>query len=488
MTEQNRTANTHAPDEKPESPADAVRNVEQRYGRPRSKAAPRSETSEAGLQPGDTKPIVSFARGALSAPIADRRGIDGAEMKKGNAMQSRNQKGGPSLWAMQTWLLLAACALLPACVSKADWPSECDAPSDVGYSYITAAPSEVQLDYASDSQVVTICNTSGFTVTWYARCSEPIIMLPAATGVLVPLECRDVIIQGIGDGLEPGAYPATVEFCNIATEAPEPTPTPDPVVWTGYGPENSTTPDPDQSKWTVTKLTAQTGDPATNRHILRSWTGGNLSGRLRTDHVNGGAGIVWCVVIEGDVLIYHRIRWCQWTELVYSPHGPGETAWLGARPPPNTWVRFRIETAATELRVKTWWEGGTEPDTWTIIANANGETSGLVGLWTMGSGEKVLELDDTEPSPTPTPEPDNCPADPNKTEPGVCGCGVPDDDTDGDGVPDCLDLCPADGTKVAPGRCGCGTPDYTADLDLDCDVDLADYAEFERQLDGSGPQ
>lgn len=38
---------------------------------------------------------------------------------------------------------------------------------------------------------------------------------------------------------------------------------------------------------------------------------------------------------------------------------------------------------------------------------------------------------------------DGCPADSDKTEPGVCGCGVPDADADGDGVPDCVDNCPA---------------------------------------------
>lgn len=37
---------------------------------------------------------------------------------------------------------------------------------------------------------------------------------------------------------------------------------------------------------------------------------------------------------------------------------------------------------------------------------------------------------------------DNCPFDPNKTDPGICGCGVPDDDSDGDGIADCLDNCP----------------------------------------------
>jgi hypothetical protein len=32
---------------------------------------------------------------------------------------------------------------------------------------------------------------------------------------------------------------------------------------------------------------------------------------------------------------------------------------------------------------------------------------------------------------------DNCPSDPNKINPGICGCGVSDVDSDGDGTPDC---------------------------------------------------
>jgi hypothetical protein len=45
---------------------------------------------------------------------------------------------------------------------------------------------------------------------------------------------------------------------------------------------------------------------------------------------------------------------------------------------------------------------------------------------------------------------DACPSDPNKTEPGTCGCGVPDNDGDSDTLADCFDNCP-------------GVPNFTQD-------------------------
>ncbi len=108
---------------------------------------------------------------------------------------------------------------------------------------------------------------------------------------------------------------------------------------------------------------------------------------------------------------------------------------------------------------------------------------------------------------------DGCPNDPNKTAPGICGCGVADTDSDGDGIANCNDNCPnvsgqqgsscndnnactindvlnascvcvgtfqdtdGDGTcnandgcpndpnKIAPGICGCGVADTDSDGD-----------------------
>ncbi|MCK6457948.1 MAG: lamin tail domain-containing protein [Phycisphaerae bacterium] len=69
---------------------------------------------------------------------------------------------------------------------------------------------------------------------------------------------------------------------------------------------------------------------------------------------------------------------------------------------------------------------------------------------------------------------DNCPMDPNKTEPGICGCGISDVDTDGDGTPDCNDGCPNDPNKVAPGVCGCGVVEDTGDSDGDGTINCLD--------------
>jgi CSLREA domain-containing protein len=82
---------------------------------------------------------------------------------------------------------------------------------------------------------------------------------------------------------------------------------------------------------------------------------------------------------------------------------------------------------------------------------------------------------------------DLCPADPNKHAPGLCGCGLPDTDVDGDGAPACLDLCPNDPGKQAPGLCGCGVADGDTDGDLvpDCLDNCGGTANLD-QADANG--
>ncbi len=65
---------------------------------------------------------------------------------------------------------------------------------------------------------------------------------------------------------------------------------------------------------------------------------------------------------------------------------------------------------------------------------------------------------------------DACPDNPNKTEPGQCGCDVPDTNSDSDPIADCNDLCPLDSKKIEPQVCGCGIHDEDSDNDgtMDC--------------------
>ena len=51
---------------------------------------------------------------------------------------------------------------------------------------------------------------------------------------------------------------------------------------------------------------------------------------------------------------------------------------------------------------------------------------------------------------------DSCPDDPAKTEPGACGCGIPDVDANGNGIPDCIELPTPPGPPLFWPFCGFG--------------------------------
>jgi hypothetical protein len=81
--------------------------------------------------------------------------------------------------------------------------------------------------------------------------------------------------------------------------------------------------------------------------------------------------------------------------------------------------------------------------------------------------------------------PDLCPDDPDKFDPGICGCGVPDDDTDEDGEMDCIDT----------DDDGDGMPDLWEEFygldplvdDADDDFDGDGHTNFEEYEGGSDP-
>ena len=68
---------------------------------------------------------------------------------------------------------------------------------------------------------------------------------------------------------------------------------------------------------------------------------------------------------------------------------------------------------------------------------------------------------------------DLCPDDPTKTEPGICGCGESDRDSDKDGTANCVDECPTDPDKTVPELCGCGY------LETTCSKECQEAAERE---------
>jgi ELWxxDGT repeat protein len=79
---------------------------------------------------------------------------------------------------------------------------------------------------------------------------------------------------------------------------------------------------------------------------------------------------------------------------------------------------------------------------------------------------------------------DACSQDRGKTAPGICGCGTSDIDTDSDGIVDCQESCSKDPEKTAPGLCGCGVSD--ADTDGDGTADCKDECPQDAQKTAAG--
>jgi hypothetical protein len=64
---------------------------------------------------------------------------------------------------------------------------------------------------------------------------------------------------------------------------------------------------------------------------------------------------------------------------------------------------------------------------------------------------------------------------------------VAETDSDGDGMPDCVDGCPRDAVKTAAGACGCGTPDTDSDGDGLSDCVDDNSADAQPDQTNAGP-
>jgi len=129
--------------------------------------------------------------------------------------------------------------------------------------------------------------------------------------------------------------------------------------------------------------------------------------------------------------------------------------------------------------------------TGTNDADANSYQSNDSGILLDGGSSKEdasgpdTDTDSESPPIDASVDGDDCPDDPDKTAPGVCGCGVPDTDEDDDGTLECEDACPQDDSKTEPGVCGCGNEE-PSDSDatmIDC---VKSHLIHRYSFDGTG--
>lgn len=135
----------------------------------------------------------------------------------------------------------------------------------------------------------------------------------------------------------------------------------------------------------------------------------------------------------------------------------------------------RLNTAAIEPILNVTNRGG--------IILGSGQSSQLDEVMIFDKAMTVSEICDIKGGNYP---PDACPNDPNKVVPGICGCGVPDTDTDGDGAADCNETCDTDPAKTSPGVCGCGVSDADSDADGTADCNDACPSDAQNDADGDG--
>lgn len=148
----------------------------------------------------------------------------------------------------------------------------------------------------------------------------------------------------------------------------------------------------------------------------------------------------------------------------YSPLAPGGASYLAIQ---GTSMAAPVVTGAIVLlsSQRPYLSGSRLKE---ILFNTADEWSSLQSLV---SGSRFINVSAMLSAPDPA---DSCPSDPNKIDPGICGCGVEENftDSDGDNTSNCVDGCPSDPNKTSAGSCGCGVSD--TDLNLNDVPDCID--------------
>jgi len=224
--------------------------------------------------------------------------------------------------------------------------------------------------------------------------------------------------------------------------------------------------------------TIATRSTATNIHAhyvgtgANAWSGYTFSGRMMVSTSGGGIGVTFLSDYPNSDR-YYRLRSGSFPGGEYfhiAPHGTSITSGNTTtfiKPDDDVWYRFHIEVRdlpdATRIRAKVWPASSTQPTNWQIECFDESPTrlrSGTVGLWSMGPGTKhwddlgvdnvhFVSITPLDPCARDTDQDgvvdcnDTCPDDPDKVEPGVCGCGISDVDSDASGTTDCLELPPS---------------------------------------------
>lgn len=201
-----------------------------------------------------------------------------------------------------------------------------------------------------------------------------------------------------------------------------------PSDWLSTGPSNSLV--EDSSIFGIMQLTDGnkvygTTNSQTNIHSHHiadgsaTWQNYEFGGSLAVSNANAGIGMtLYSDYPNSDS--YYRLRAHSGRSFHISSHGSSSIQCEGITDTgvslvSDHWYHFRFrasnEVSGTHLQAKVWSQSSSEPEGWQVdcIDSQSTLQAGQVGLWAMGSGEKLwddLYIVSTDATPPPTTEPD----------------------------------------------------------------------------------